>query len=97
MVKVTSVSAVVEPKSPLSAKKGTPAERVSFTVSSVHGPLSCTIDVLRSGQVVGSKVGDIGSPARDSASVTESVEVEGIQGGTFAGTPSDATVECSSR
>jgi len=40
-------------------------------------------------------MGDIGSPARDSASVTESVEVEGIRGGTFAGTPSDATVECS--
>lgn len=97
MVTVTSVSAVVQPKSPLTAKKGTPAERVSFTVSSVHGTLSCRVDVLRSGQVVGSKVADIGSPARDSASVTESVEVEGIQGGTFAGTPSDASVVCSAR
>ncbi len=93
---VSSVSAVVQPKSPLSAKAA-PAERVTFRVSSGHGPLSCKIDVLRSGQVVGSAVTQIGSSATDSASGTESVAVEGIHGGTFAGTPSDASVVCSAR
>ena len=94
--KVSSVSAVLQPKSPLVAKAA-PAERVTFIVSSAHRPLSCRIDVLRSGRVVGSAVAEVGSSATDSASITESVAVEGIQGGTFAGTPSDASVVCNAR
>ncbi|MGO8825444.1 MAG: hypothetical protein ACLQU9_09410 [Acidimicrobiales bacterium] len=93
---VASVSAVVQPKSPLSAKAA-PAERVTFRVSSGHGPLSCTIEVFHAGRVVGSTVAQIGSSAAGAASSTDSVAVEGIKGGTFAGTPSDATVVCSAR
>jgi len=94
---VTSVSAAVRPKNPVNGTHGTPAERVTFTVSSVHEPLSCTVDLLRAGQVIGSTVAAVGVPVKKSDSVLESVEIEGIPGGTFAGAPSDANVECSPR
>jgi hypothetical protein len=94
MVKVTSVTAIKQPKNPLTAKKFTPAERVTFTISSVEQPLSCNVVVLHSGAVVGSADTRVGIPTNSSTSVTESVAVEGLQGGTFAGTPSDAQVAC---
>jgi len=94
VVKVTSVTAIKQPKNPLSAKKTTPAERVTFTVSPVVQPLSCNAVLLHSGAVVGSAETRVGTPTNSSASVTASVAVEGVQGGTFAGTPADAQVEC---
>ena len=96
VVRVSSVTAVLEPKSPLSAKKVTPTERVNFTVSPVDGLLSCRVDVLRSGQVVGSTTVEVGSRAATLASVRESVAVQDVQGGPFPGTPADAHVVCHS-
>ena len=83
VVEVTSVVAILEPYNPLKGKKGTPAELVSFTLSSVHQPLTCTIDVVHSGQLVASTVAEVGSPSKAAGSVTESVPVERVQGEHF--------------
>ena len=95
--KVTSVTATLEPYNPQFANQGIPAEQVNFTVSSVTGNFSCKIDVLRSGRIVGTTTAEMGPPLGGSGSVTEvteSVPVEGIKGGTFAGNPSNAHVAC---
>ena len=94
MVKVTSVTATLEPYDPQIADQGIPAEQVSFIVPSNDLPLSCTIDVLRSGRTVGSTVVGLGASTGASGSVTETVPVEGIKGGTFAGSPANASVIC---
>jgi len=93
-VKVTSVSATLEPYNPQFANQGIPAEQVNFTVKALATSFSCTIDVVRSGRIVGTTTAEMGAPAGGSAWVTESVPVEGITGGTFAGTPSNARVAC---
>jgi len=93
-VQVTSVSATLEPYNPQLANQGIAAEQVNFTVSSVTGNFSCQIDVLRSGRIVGSTTATMGPPSAGSTSVTESIPVEGIRGGTFAGKPSNAHVAC---
>jgi hypothetical protein len=92
--KVTSVTATLEPYNPAFSNQGISAEQVDFTVSSVTGNFSCKIDVLRSGRIVGSTMATMGPPSEGSSSLTESVPVEGIRGGTFAGKPSNAHVTC---
>jgi hypothetical protein len=94
VVKVTSVTATLEPYNPQIANAGIPAEQVSFIVRSIDLPLSCTIDVLRSGRTVGSTVVGLGASTGTSGLVTETVPVEGITGGTFAGSPANAHVLC---
>jgi hypothetical protein len=84
---VTSVTATLEPYNPLYANQGIAAEQVNFTVSSVTGYSSYKIDVVRSGRIVGTTTPEWG-PLGGSGSVTETVPVEGIKGGTFAGNPS---------
>jgi len=93
-VKVTSVTATLEPYNPQSANQGVPAEQVSFTVSSVSGDFSCSIDVLRSGRVVGKTFAGFAPASGASGSVKESVPVEGIKGPSFDGRPSNAHVTC---
>jgi hypothetical protein len=98
VVDVTSVTATLEPYNPQFADQGIPAEQVSFTVRSTDLPLSCTIDVVRSGRTVGSTVVGLGASAGvgtgASDLVAETVPVEGIKGGTFAGSPANAHVFC---
>ena len=91
---VTSVTATLEPYNPQFANQGIPAEQVNFTVSSVTGCFSCKIDVVRSGRIVGTTTAKMGPPLGGSGSVTETVPVYGIKGGTFAGNPSNAHVAC---
>jgi hypothetical protein len=67
---------------------------VNFTVSSVTGYFSCKIDVVRSGRIVGTTTAKMGPPLGGSGSVTETVPVYGIKGGTFARNPSNAHVAC---
>lgn len=93
-VKVTSVKATLEPYNPQFGNQGIPAEEVNFTVNSVRGSFSCRIEVVRSDRIVGSTTATMGPPSGGSSSVTESVPVEGIKGGTFAGNPSNAHVVC---
>ena len=50
VVKVTSVTAIKQPKSPGTAKKTTPAERVTFTVSPVVRLLSCNVGAASFGR-----------------------------------------------
>lgn len=92
-VKVTSVSAALEPYNLEFTNQGVPAEVVTFTVSSVPaGNLSCKIDVLRSGHIVGST--SMNSFSGGSRVLAESVQVAKISGDTFAGRPSNARVIC---
>ncbi len=91
-VHVTSVAAGVLPST---AEAGAlPSERVDFTVYAASGTFSCTVRVLRSGSVVGTSTTDMGAPQGAVGAIPESVEVGGVRGGTFAGTPSDARVAC---
>lgn len=91
---VTSVKATLEPYNPQLGNQGIPAEEVSFTVNSVAGSSSCRIEVVRSGRIVGSTTITIRPPSGESGSVTTSVPVERMKGGTFAGRPSNAHVVC---
>gem|GEM_PF-4686926 len=98
-MKVTSVTATLEPYNPQISNGGIPAEQVNFTVSAasgsfVSGSFSCTIEVLRSGRQVGATTVGFGPPGSSSSSLQESVPVEGIKGDNFAGKPSDAHVVC---
>jgi hypothetical protein len=93
-VKVMSVNAALEPYNPQYANQGIPAEQVSFTVSSVSGDVSCSIDVLRSGPIVGKTFVGFGPSSGSSGSLRESWAVEGIKGSTFLGEPSNAHVTC---
>jgi hypothetical protein len=95
-VKITSVTSTLEPYNPQLANKGIPAEQVNFTVDSVTGTFSCTVNIIRSDRTVGSTTVDAGAPSRESSSAKESVAVEHIKGGTFAGTTSNARVTCRS-
>jgi len=88
------VTATLEPYNPQFANQGIPAEQVSFIVRSVDLPLSCTIDLVRSGRTVSSTVVGLGSGTGASGLVTETVPVEGIKGGSFPGSPSNAHVFC---
>jgi hypothetical protein len=92
-VKVTSVTSTLEPYNPQFANQGIPAELVSFT-GSVTTAFSCKVDVLRAGQIVGSTTAGMGPPAKSSNSEKESVAVENIKHGTFAGNASNAHVTC---
>jgi hypothetical protein len=92
--KVISVTATLEPYNPQLTTQGIPAEEVTFTVGPVSGNFSCQVDVLRSGQTVGSKEVSIGGPGGNLSSEMESVSVEQIKGGTFVGTTSNARVAC---
>lgn len=94
---VTSVTGILEPYNPLYANQGIAAEQVSFTVSSVTGDFSCRIAVVRSGRMVGTTTAEMGAPSGGPESVAETVPVEGIKGGTFAGNPSNADVACRPR
>jgi hypothetical protein len=91
---VTSVTATLEPYNPQLTDQGVPAEQVNFIVTSVSGPFSCRVDVRRWGRIVGTTVATMGPPSGTSGSATESVPVEGIKGGTFAGNSSNALVVC---
>lgn len=93
-VHVDSVTATLEPYNPQLATHGIAAEQVDFTVSRVSGNFSCTIDILRSGRKVAGETARIGAPLSGSTSVTESIPVEGVLGGTFAGRPENADVVC---
>jgi len=92
-VEVVTVTEALEPYNPQLANQGIPAEEVTFEVTGVSGPFSCTIQVLRSGHAVGHTTVSFGSPG-ESPSIQESVGVDGIEGGTFNGRPSDARIEC---
>jgi len=94
VVRVTSVTATLEPYNPQIADQGIPAEDVSFILRSIDLPLSCTIDIVRSGRTVGSTVVGLGASPGASGLVTETVPVEGIKGGSFAGSPANAHVFC---
>jgi hypothetical protein len=93
-VQVTSVTATLEPYNPQFLSHGIGAEQIDFTVSRVSGSFSCKIDILRSGRKVASETAKIGAPLNRSSSVTESVPVEGMKGGTFSGEPANAHVTC---
>lgn len=93
-VHVDSVTAALEPYDPHLGTHGIAAEQVDFTVSRISGNFSCTIDILRSGRKVAGETARIGAPLSGSSSVTESIPVEGVMGGTFAGKPDNARVHC---
>jgi hypothetical protein len=93
-VKVTSVTATLEPYNPQFGNHGIPAEQVNFTVGTMARYFSCKVDVLRAGRIVGTTKAVMASPLERTGSVTESVAVEGIRGDTFTGKPSDAHVTC---
>jgi len=91
-VHVTSVTAGALPAT---AEAGAlPAEQVDFTVYGASGTFSCTVRVQHSGAVVGSSTAEMGAPQGAVAAIPESVQVGGVRGGAFAGTPSDARVVC---
>ena len=91
-VRVTSVTAGDLP--PTTEAGALPTERVDFTVYGASGTFSCTVRVLHAGAVVGSATTEMGAPQGAVAAIPESVEVGGVRGGTFTGTPSDARVVC---
>ena len=91
-VHVTSVTAGALPAS---AEAGAlPAEQVDFTVYGASGTFSCAVRVQHAGAVVGSSTTEMGAPEGSVGAIPESVQVGGVRGGAFAGTPSDAHVVC---
>jgi hypothetical protein len=93
-VTVTSVTATTTPYDPTRAPAGYPAEQVDFTVGgSPSGQITCPIEVLHGGVVVGSTVARIGLPAGSPSAVQKSVTVN-VSGDNFNGNPSDAQVAC---
>jgi hypothetical protein len=92
---VTSVIATLEPYNPQIGDQGIPAEQVNFTVTLVPGDFECRVEVLHMDRIVGATMVTMGPTTSSSGSVAESVSVEHIRGGTFAGRPSDARVVCS--
>ena len=93
-VTVTSVAATLTEYNPQYASAGIPAEEVAFTVgASPSGSFACTVEVWRSGKMVGSTQVTASSPNNKNAPAKESWPVT-ITGETFAGKPSDANVTC---
>jgi hypothetical protein len=93
-VKVTSVTAALEPYDPQIANAGIPAEQVNFTVRTGAPRFSCMVEVRRSSHTVGKTTVEAAAFHNDRAAVAESVAVEGIKGGTFPGHRSNALVAC---
>lgn len=91
-VRVTSVTPGVLP--PTTEAGALASEQVNFTVYGASGTFSCTVRVLRSGAVVGTSTTEMGAPEGVITAIPESVEVGGVRGGTFTGTPADARVVC---
>jgi hypothetical protein len=96
VVKVISVSATLEPYNPQITNHGIEAEQVRFVVRSADLPLTCGIVIRRSGRVVGSTLAGIGPTTVTAGVVTESIPVDGLKGGSFAGSPANARVRCQS-
>jgi hypothetical protein len=93
-VTVTSVTATTTPYDPTRASAGYPAEQVNFIVGgSPTGSMTCPIEIIHNGAVVGSTVAGIGLPAGSPSSVQESVTVN-VSGDNFNGNPSNAQVAC---
>jgi hypothetical protein len=89
------VSSVTAGALPATAEAGAlPTERVDFTVYGASGTFSCTVRVLHSGAVVGTSTTEMGAPGGTVHAIPESVQVGGVRGETFVGTPSDARVVC---
>jgi len=95
-VRVTSVTATLDPYNPQVASGGIPAEHVIFKVSGVPTStrpyLRCTVTVFHMGQAVGTT--SMGAGASLSRSSTYQADVQ-VNGQNFAGQPSDAHVVCS--
>lgn len=93
-VKVRSVTATLTPYNPQFSSAGIPAEQVTFTVGRPSTPsYVCTIEVWRSGKLIGSTSMIGGTRGERSSRLHVSVPVS-IRGSTFAGKPSDAHVTC---
>jgi hypothetical protein len=94
-VVVTGVTGTLAPYDPMVASEGIPEENVAFTV---YDPPTlgffCDIQVRSSGKLVGTLQVGIGALAGHPASASESVPVQ-INGPTFDGSASDASVSCS--
>jgi hypothetical protein len=94
-VVVTGVTATLAPYDPSIASGGIPEETVSFTV---YNPPTlgffCDIQVRNSGKVVGTSQVGIGALTGHPDSAIESVQVQ-VNGPTFDGSATDATVSCS--
>jgi hypothetical protein len=91
-VRVTGVSAILEPYNPQLSDHGIPAEQVRFSVDATTR-FSCRIVVRHHGHVVGTTTWSFGPPPTSSNPRLESVPVD-ITGATFAGTSSNAQVTC---
>ena len=98
-VSVTSVSSVLTPYPPReSYDAGIPEEQVSFTVTGMTttGYVTCSVDMLQNGTVVGSGALDAGDPVSiRTATYTLSADVS-LSVPTFSGAPSDAHLTCDS-
>ena len=100
---VTSVTGILEPTNPGPPGPPQPAERVDFTVNGyTYGspnPLVCLIDVYQNGTMVGTTLATIGSEAGTATAggVDISDPVEVTLAAPFNGTPSDASVHCSTK
>jgi hypothetical protein len=93
-VTVTSVTATTTPYDPTRASAGYPAEQVDFTVGgSPTGGITCQIEIVHNGAIIGSTVAGIGLAAGPHPTVQTSVTVN-VSGDNFNGTPSDAQVSC---
>ena len=91
-MRVTSVTATLEPYNPQISNHGIPAEEVNFSVSglptsSTGSYLHCNVGIFHLGRQVGA------TSVVTGATATQSVGVE-ISGNNFAGKPADAHVEC---
>jgi hypothetical protein len=93
-VTVTSVTPTTTPYDPTRASAGYPAEQVDFTVgSSPTGGITCQIEIVHNGAIVGSTVAGIGLAAGARPPFQLSVTVD-VSGDNFNGTPSNAQVSC---
>ena len=95
-VRVTSVTATLDPYDPTMASEGIPAEHVVFTVmgrpTSTGRYLHCTVTVFHMGRQAGSTT--FGDGAGASRASTQQIDVQ-VDGENFPGRPSDAHVVCS--